>query len=151
MIFCKYLTDDTVCFSFVCKDAPRVYFSKREESVRIIEGYPLTIGCNGNGYPDPDNFTWTKKTVLSENLISNLPTLYLNNVRRTDAGKYACEASNIIGMGRKEINVVVMRTFLSFRSLVLMCVKRQSTTSLQNYRVVNLTAFVFVSSILKPS
>ncbi|VDI46446.1 Hypothetical predicted protein [Mytilus galloprovincialis] len=91
-----------------CEDAPRVYFSKKDKSVRIIEGHPLTIGCNGNGYPNPNNFTWTKKTGLFENLISNLPSLYKNNVKRTDAGRYACEASNMIGTGKKEIDVLVM-------------------------------------------
>ncbi|CAC5403800.1 NCAM [Mytilus coruscus] len=91
-----------------CGDAPRVYFRNKEKPVRITEGNQLTIICNGNGYPNPNNFTWTKKTELSGNLISNLPSLYINNVKRTDAGKYACEAVNMIGTGRKEIDLLVM-------------------------------------------
>lgn len=81
--------------------------------MRIIEGHPLTIRCYGNGYPNPDNFTWTKQTDLFENLISNLPSLYINSVKRRDAGRYACEASNMIGTGRKEIDVLVMCKCLS--------------------------------------
>ncbi|CAC5399805.1 unnamed protein product [Mytilus coruscus] len=88
--------------------APRVYFSKKKKLVSVIEGQPLIVRCNGHSYPNPDNFTWTKRTELSENLISNLPSLYINNVKRTDAGKYACEAANMIGSGRKEIDLLVM-------------------------------------------
>lgn len=96
------------CIFFNCEDAPRVYFKKKETSVKIIEGHPLTTECYGNGYPDPANYTWTKKTGLFWNLISKLPTLFINNLKRTHSGRYACEASNLIGTGRQELDVLVM-------------------------------------------
>lgn len=71
--------------------------------MKITEGQSLTVRCFAEALPESTNFTWTK----NDQLISALPTLYMDIVNRKDAGRYTCTAMNLIGAGNIKTDVVV--------------------------------------------
>lgn len=89
-------------------DVPRVFLKKNESKMKITEGQSLTIRCKADALPEYTNFTWTKM----DQLISALPTLYIDVVSRKDAGRYTCTAMNLIGTGSIETDVVVFCKYL---------------------------------------
>lgn len=65
----------------------------------VVEGSDVTIDCSARGNPEPQ-ISWTQNTdTISSNIRSRLlnnGSLYITNVRISDAGRYECSASNII-------------------------------------------------------
>ena len=61
----------------------------------MIEGNPLLLVCEAEGFPVPI-ITWTKNgKLLIES--ENKTTFIILDTRKEDAGKYKCEASNSAG------------------------------------------------------
>ncbi|VDH95758.1 Hypothetical predicted protein, partial [Mytilus galloprovincialis] len=83
--------------------APRVSLERNDSHIEIIEGQSLAFRCNADALPEPTNYTWTKMN----HSISALPTLYIEEVKRKDAGRYICTATNLIGAGNIETELTV--------------------------------------------
>ena len=59
-----------------------------------IEGSPVTITCAASGKPPPD-VVWIRNGVLKKS-VKQVAFLKFDNINRTDAGQYTCQASNLM-------------------------------------------------------
>uniref|UniRef100_A0A3B3VSB1 Heparan sulfate proteoglycan 2 n=1 Tax=Poecilia latipinna TaxID=48699 RepID=A0A3B3VSB1_9TELE len=71
------------------------------QSVDIREGEPLRLYCRATGSPTP-KLTWLKDR-------TDIGTLFIPNIKLSDAGTYMCVGSNSVGSNRTPIRVTVLR------------------------------------------
>ena len=57
----------------------------------VTEGDNVTLYCNASGTPEP-SVVWSKE---DSGFSKGGTILTLNNINRTNSGKYKCEASNV--------------------------------------------------------
>ena len=69
------------------------------------EGSPVTIACEASGLPEP-NVAWIRNGVL-ESSGKNAAFLKFNNINRTDAGQYTCQANNSVEVTYTSTTIVV--------------------------------------------
>ena len=83
-----------VSFFFSVARPPRIR-NPSKDKVTVIEGNPLLLVCEAEGFPVPI-ITWTKNgKLLTDN--ENKTKFIINDASKKDAGKYKCEASNSAG------------------------------------------------------
>ena len=70
-----------------------------------IEGSSVTIACEASGKPLPD-VAWIRNGVL-ESSGKKAAFLKLNNINRTDAGQYTCQANNSVEVTSIDTTIVV--------------------------------------------
>uniref|UniRef100_W5KVY3 Nectin cell adhesion molecule 4a n=1 Tax=Astyanax mexicanus TaxID=7994 RepID=W5KVY3_ASTMX len=72
-----------------------------------LEG--VTLQCDGQGNPKPENFTWTRKDGgLLEGVTVEKGVLRFNRpLSPTDTGVYECTATNQAGSGKSDLEVTV--------------------------------------------
>ncbi|GFY63945.1 ig-like domain-containing protein [Trichonephila inaurata madagascariensis] len=76
----------------------------------ITEGSNVTIICNIRSNPVASRTFWLfqdEKILNSPNVLSEGANLFIQGIKRTDAGNYSCQASNIKGTSRAAIQVNV--------------------------------------------
>ncbi|GFQ89098.1 ig-like domain-containing protein [Trichonephila clavata] len=76
----------------------------------ITEGRNVTIICNIRSNPVASRTFWLfqdEKILNSPNVLSEGANLFIQGIKRTDAGNYSCQASNIKGTSRAAIQVNV--------------------------------------------
>ena len=100
------LTHNCLFFSFSVAHPPRIT-KRSKDKVTVIEGNPLLLVCEAEGFPVPI-ITWTKNGKL---LIKseNETKFIINDTSKEDAGKYKCEASNTAGRASYTSTVEVTR------------------------------------------
>ncbi|KAI4879721.1 hypothetical protein NFI96_013875 [Prochilodus magdalenae] len=90
-----------------------------------LEG--VTLHCDGEGNPKPDNFTWTREDGgLPEGVTMEKGLLKFNRpLTLTDAGDYECVATNVVGSVRSPLKITVAEVQTqptSFDSLLLIII-----------------------------
>ena len=70
----------------------------------IIEGGSTTLSCIASGIPSP-SLSWIK---VSSGQRTNGTELVLTNIKRSEAGEYRCEASNLCGKATESTRVDVL-------------------------------------------
>ncbi|KAF5903042.1 nectin-4-like isoform X1, partial [Clarias magur] len=85
------------------------------------------LKCEGVGNPPPHNFTWTRKGgVLPKDVSLEGNRLIFNHaLNKSDEGVYECEARNLVGSVKTEVNVQIPDTSqleASFNNLLLIIV-----------------------------
>ncbi|XP_004471733.2 vascular cell adhesion protein 1 isoform X1 [Dasypus novemcinctus] len=81
-------------------------------STSLQEGNSVTMACSSDGVPVPE-ILWSKK-LDNGNLqpLSGNATLTLIAMRMEDSGIYVCEAVNLVGRNREEVELIVQeKTF----------------------------------------
>ncbi|XP_076321284.1 nephrin-like isoform X2 [Tachypleus tridentatus] len=95
------------------------FYSTQTETFDIVEGETTFINLTARGNPNVITYTWTRdgntvvdiqekektSNVNKTRIISNGPILNITNVRRSDAGRFKCEAAN--EEGTSEITIVL--------------------------------------------
>lgn len=67
----------------------------------------MTLTCSGDGLPAP-RVRWSRQLQAGAlQLLSEDATLALTSARRADSGVYVCEASNLAGTSRKEVELII--------------------------------------------
>ena len=91
------------CNLFYLSEAPLISLSSGQKY--YIEGSSVSIKCEASGKPLPD-LAWMKNGVLES---SGKKDAYLkfNNVNRTDAGQYTCQANNSVDVTSINTTIVV--------------------------------------------
>lgn len=73
-------------------------------SVTTVAGNALSLRCNATGVPTPQ-ITWSKDGIP----LDVKGSLYiLNSLSAFDSGLYQCVASNIDGVDKEDIQIVVL-------------------------------------------
>lgn len=88
-----------------------------------LEG--VTLQCDGQGNPKPENFTWTRKdSGLPEGVTVEKGVLRFNRpLSLTDKGVYECMATNQVGSGKSDLEVTVAEgPTTSFATLLVIIV-----------------------------
>lgn len=62
----------------------------------------MTLQCSARGYPSPA-VRWYKDSKL----VHNDTSLELSSIKQSDAGLYACNASNVAGSDSRVVEVLV--------------------------------------------
>ena len=75
------------------------------EGKYYIEGSSVTIACEASGKPLPD-VAWIRNGVL-EISGRKAALLKFDNINRTDAGQYTCEANNSVQVTSSDTTIVV--------------------------------------------
>ena len=75
------------------------------EGKYYIEGSSVTIACEASGKPLPD-VAWIRNGVL-EISGRKAALLKFDNINRTDAGQYTCEANNSVEVTSSDTTIVV--------------------------------------------
>ena len=88
---------------FYLSEAPLINLSSGEKY--YIEGSNVTIACEASGKPLPD-VAWVRNGVL-ESSGKKVVFLKFNNIHRTDAGQYTCQANNLVGVTSIGTTIVV--------------------------------------------
>ena len=92
MVFAELLTVPTIT-------------NKSKSKVTVVEGNVLYLVCEAKGYPLPF-VTWIKNgKVLQTNIRKT--DLIIDDTSEKDAGKYECEASNIVGTVSYTVEVTI--------------------------------------------
>lgn len=102
------------------------------DTVAVPEGSDARLPCVSQGNPNTDFTNWTRhgEDLRSQSRFAVLEkgALLIQDVRRTDAGEYACTPYNKVGAGMTKttklvlkgrvvnMTVVLLRTFNSLRS-----------------------------------
>ena len=84
-------------------EAPLISLSSRKKY--YIEGSPVSIACEASGNPLPD-VAWIKNGVL-ESSGKKAASLKFDNINRTDAGNYTCQANNSVKVTSVDTTIVV--------------------------------------------
>ena len=90
-------------YLFYLSEAPVINPSL--EGKYYIEGSPVTIACEASGKPLPD-VAWIRNGVL-ESSGKKAASLKFDNINRTDAGQYTCEANNSVEVTSSDTIIVV--------------------------------------------
>ena len=70
-----------------------------------IEGSPVTIACEASGKPQP-NVAWLRNGVV-ESSGKKAAFINFNNINRTDAGQYTCQANNSVEVTSIDTTIIV--------------------------------------------
>ncbi|KAJ9576473.1 hypothetical protein L9F63_006686 [Diploptera punctata] len=106
-------------FNVTVYEPPVMHQKHLIEEIKVRVGDNASMICTTRGHPTPD-VTWLHNGHLLENATSVLTsnnigertsvehhTLLIQNARVTDAGKYTCLASNIVGVAEKNYRLKV--------------------------------------------
>ena len=88
---------------FYLSEAPLIDLSSGGKY--YTEGSNVTIACEASGKPLPD-VAWIRNGVL-ESSGKKAVFLKFNNLHRTDAGQYTCQANNSVEVTSIDITIVV--------------------------------------------
>ena len=107
VIFCLVLSDTLHVHSsrFFCSVVPPRITKRSKDKVTVIEGNPLLLLCEAEGFPVPI-ITWTKNGKLQTES-ENRTKFIVHDTRKEDAGEYKCEASNSAGRASYKSTVKV--------------------------------------------
>lgn len=110
--------DDFRFISFI-SDTPTIV--EMQDTVAVPEGSDARLPCISVGNPSTSFTNWTR---LGEDLRSRSRfavlekgSLLIQDVRRTDAGEYACTPYNKVGPGETKITRLVLKGKNSYKSL----------------------------------
>ena len=99
----RWMGNEEWCNLFYLSEAPVINLSL--EGKYYIEGSPVTIDCEASGKPLPD-VAWIRNGVL-ESSGKKAASLKFDNINRTDAGQYTCEANNSVEVTSSDTTIVV--------------------------------------------
>ncbi|XP_011950875.3 cell adhesion molecule 1 isoform X5 [Ovis aries] len=75
------------------------------------EGDALELTCEAIGKPQPVMVTWVRvDDEMPPHAVLSGPSLFINNLNKTDNGTYRCEASNIVGKAHSDYMLYVYDT-----------------------------------------
>ncbi|XP_054549091.1 cell adhesion molecule 1 isoform X7 [Talpa occidentalis] len=75
------------------------------------EGDALELTCEAIGKPQPVMVTWVRvDDEMPQHAVLSGPSLFINNLNKTDNGTYRCEASNIVGKAHSDYMLYVYDT-----------------------------------------
>ena len=95
------MKNNIICFNL--SEAPLIKLSLVEKY--YIEGSSVIITCDAPGKPLPD-VAWTRNGVL-ESSGKKAAFLKFDNINRTDAGQYTCQANNSVEVTSIDTTIVV--------------------------------------------
>ncbi|XP_072033613.1 uncharacterized protein [Amphiura filiformis] len=83
--------------------------NKTENTVKVKEGNPLSLSCNAEGYPTPNNYTWYKDNGKNKHRINDWIGHFqrFHSINKTDDGYYECKVSNSQGSSYSVIQIKV--------------------------------------------
>ena len=101
-----------VRFSRLCEEWYNLFYSLEAPLIKFplggkyyIEGSLVTIACEASGKPLPD-VAWIRNGVL-ESSGKKAAFLKFENINRTDAGQYTCQANNSVEVTSIDTSIVV--------------------------------------------
>ena len=78
---------------------------RSKDKVTVVEGNLLYLFCEAEGVPKP-LVTWRKDGKVLQSSV-NETDFVIHEVRKADAGKYECKASNSVGTVSYTVEVVI--------------------------------------------
>ena len=114
MYFCCYL---------LLKVKPK--FVVKPNSTRGYEGYSLQIDCHAIGDPKP-TITWISRPINDDPqhfIQYDNGTLFIPEVKASDAGKYQCIAGSDAGLNTAEITLTVQSRSTLYFSIAFFALK----------------------------
>ncbi|XP_035693202.1 hemicentin-2-like [Branchiostoma floridae] len=96
----------------VTLNTPTVAVSPKPFSTVLAGTARHSLNCtiDSSGFPAASTLTWTGPAVTTGSTTGGTlatPNLTIRNVRKTDAGNYTCQATNLIGTGTDTLGMVV--------------------------------------------
>lgn len=97
--------------SFLITDPPDI--KETPNTVAVPEGSDARLPCDSVGNPATDFTNWTRHgegvRSMSRFVVLEKGALLIQDVRRTDAGEYACTPHNKVGAGSTKTTKLILK------------------------------------------